>query len=64
MFDARTLVSLVAVGVAMGLLLFVAFMLPFFVWRLLDEERLLARDLPGYTEYERRVKYRLIPHVW
>ncbi len=64
MFDARTLVSLVAVGVAMGLLLFVAFMLPFFVWRLLDEERLLARDLPGYTEYQRRVKYRLIPYVW
>jgi protein-S-isoprenylcysteine O-methyltransferase Ste14 len=37
---------------------------PFLVWRLADEERLLARDLPGYTEYQSRVKYRLIPFVW
>jgi protein-S-isoprenylcysteine O-methyltransferase Ste14 len=34
------------------------------LWRLLDEERILARDLPGYTEYMRKVKYRLIPFVW
>jgi protein-S-isoprenylcysteine O-methyltransferase Ste14 len=34
------------------------------IWRLLDEERLLARELPGYREYQRRVPYRLVPHVW
>lgn len=34
------------------------------IWRLLDEERLLARELPGYREYQRRVAYRLVPHVW
>ncbi len=45
-------------------LLGVAFMFPFFIWRLLDEERLLARQLPGYAEYQRKVKYRLLPHVW
>ena len=39
-------------------------MLPFLIWRVLDEERLLARDLPGYPEYQRRVRYRLLPHVW
>jgi protein-S-isoprenylcysteine O-methyltransferase Ste14 len=39
-------------------------MLPFLIWRLLDEERLLARDLQGYTEYQTRVPYRLIPFVW
>jgi protein-S-isoprenylcysteine O-methyltransferase Ste14 len=39
-------------------------MLPFLLWRLLDEERLLARDLPGYREYTGRVRYRLIPYVW
>ena len=33
-------------------------------WRLLDEERILARDLRGYSEYMRRVKHRLIPYVW
>jgi len=38
--------------------------LPVLMWRLLDEETLLARELPGYTEYMRRVRYRLIPHVW
>lgn len=37
---------------------------PVLSWRLLDEERVLARDLPGYTEYMGRVKYRLIPKVW
>jgi protein-S-isoprenylcysteine O-methyltransferase Ste14 len=34
------------------------------IWRLLDEERLLARDLAGYAEYCQKVKYRLIPFVW
>lgn len=33
-------------------------------WRLLDEEKVLRRDLPGYTEYCRRVRYHLIPYVW
>ena len=39
-------------------------LIPVLMWRLLDEEKLLARELPGYTEYMRRVKYRLVPHVW
>jgi protein-S-isoprenylcysteine O-methyltransferase Ste14 len=34
------------------------------VWRLLDEERLLSRSLPGYTEYQARVRFRLIPGLW
>ena len=38
--------------------------LPVLVWRLLDEEKILRRDLPGYTEYTHRVRYRLIPHLW
>src|SRR6516164_9687761 len=37
---------------------------PVLVWRLLDEEKILRRDLPGYTEYTHRVRYRLIPYVW
>lgn len=39
-------------------------MTPFLIWRLLDEEQLLARDLPGYREYQQRVRYRLVPFVW
>jgi protein-S-isoprenylcysteine O-methyltransferase Ste14 len=32
--------------------------------RLLDEERFLSRNLPGYEDYYRKVRYRIIPHVW
>jgi len=42
----------------------VAAMLPFLIWRLLDEERFLAANLPGYPEYQRQVRARLVPFVW
>lgn len=32
--------------------------------RLLDEEKLLTQDLPGYEAYKQKVKYRLIPFIW
>ena len=32
--------------------------------RLLDEAKLLTKDLPGYDEYKKKVKYRIIPFVW
>ena len=32
--------------------------------RVLDEEMLLRRSLPGYEEYCGRVPYRLVPHIW
>lgn len=32
--------------------------------RILLEERFLSRELPGYTEYMQKVRYRLIPRVW
>jgi len=38
--------------------------LPFLIWRLLDEERFLAGNLPGYAEYQQRVPHRLVPFVW
>jgi protein-S-isoprenylcysteine O-methyltransferase Ste14 len=34
------------------------------IWRLLEEERYLARNLAGYQEYQRRVRWRLAPGVW
>ena len=52
-----------ALGSYWGLLVDLA-ALPALIWRLLDEERVLARDLPGYADYCRRVRYRLIPFVW
>ncbi len=31
---------------------------------LLDEERYLSRNLSGYEGSCRKVRYRLLPHVW
>jgi protein-S-isoprenylcysteine O-methyltransferase Ste14 len=33
-------------------------------FRAVREERMLAAELPGYADYARRVKYRLVPGVW
>ncbi len=38
--------------------------LPVLIWRLLDEERLLSRNLPGYAQYCEKVRWRLIPRVF
>ena len=40
------------------------FYIPIIRGRILNEERVLADGLEGYTEYLKRVKYRLIPHIW
>jgi protein-S-isoprenylcysteine O-methyltransferase Ste14 len=32
--------------------------------RTVSEERTLVHDLPGYTEYRQRVRWRLVPHVF
>ena len=50
-------------GSAWSLLLVIP-MVPILAWRLLDEERVLRRDLPGYTDYCRRVRHRLVPFIW
>lgn len=34
------------------------------VIRLLDEEKLLTKELPGYAEYKKKVRYRIIPFIW
>jgi len=52
-----------ALGSYWGFLALAA-MMPFLLWRLLDEERILTRDLPGYAEYRQRVRHRLVPMVW
>lgn len=43
---------------------FCALYIPIMVVRLLNEEQVLRRDLPGYSEYCQRTKYRLIPYIW
>jgi len=34
------------------------------VFRIFNEEQVLAKELPGYKAYMQKVKYRLIPFVW
>jgi protein-S-isoprenylcysteine O-methyltransferase Ste14 len=52
-----------ALGSWWGLLIIVPSVLVL-VWRILDEERFLAENLPGYTDYEKKVRYRMVPFVW
>lgn len=37
---------------------------PMFVLRIRSEEAVLVRDLPGYEEYRRKVRWRLVPFLW
>jgi len=38
--------------------------IPILVWRILNEEKVLLRDLPGYYEYCSKMPYRLLPFIW
>jgi protein-S-isoprenylcysteine O-methyltransferase Ste14 len=56
-----------ATPVALGSFLALAaavFTVPIFVLRLLNEEKLLRRDLPGYADYCRQTRRRLVPGIW
>jgi protein-S-isoprenylcysteine O-methyltransferase Ste14 len=52
-----------ALGSYWGLLPLIV-MIPFLIWRLFDEERFLAENLPRYTAYCQKVRYRLIPGIF
>ena len=43
---------------------FFVLLVPFYAIRLLNEEKVLRAELPGYSEYCLRTRYRLIPLVW
>jgi len=61
------LLLLVGIPLALGswwALILIAPVMPVLIWRILDEERFLLRNLPGYAEYASTMRYRLIPHVW
>lgn len=38
--------------------------IPIIVKRILNEEEFLEKELKGYTEYKKKVRYRLIPYLW
>ena len=64
---AVTLLLFLSMPFVLGSLLsFLCFLpYPFLIAkRLLNEEAFLEKELPGYTEYKKEVKYRLIPGIW
>ena len=61
------LIMVIGVPLALGSwwgLAVLALTTPALSWRILDEEQLLKKDLPGYREYTQKVRYRLVPYLW
>jgi len=52
-----------ALGSFWGLLLSIP-LIALIVWRLLDEEKFLLRNLPGYADYCEAVRHHLVPWIW
>ncbi len=52
-----------ALGSWWGLFVFLL-ILPALIWRIFDEENLLTKNLPDYSEYRGKVRYRLVPFLW
>ncbi len=64
---SATLVIFLAMPVILGSVFSFVIMLgyiPIIAARIRGEEALLEQELEGYREYERKVRYRLIPHIW
>jgi len=61
------LLLLIGTPLALGswlTLILVPFSLPILIARILNEEKVLVRELPGYTDYQTKVTTRLIPFIW
>jgi protein-S-isoprenylcysteine O-methyltransferase Ste14 len=64
---AFTIIMMAGVPLALGSLWGLAVLLiqvPVLIWRILDEETTLKKELPGYIDYMRKVRFRLFPYVW
>lgn len=64
---AATVVLFLSMPLILGSLIsFCIFLVyPFIIAkRIKNEEEVLEKDLPGYAEYKKKVKYRLIPFIW
>jgi protein-S-isoprenylcysteine O-methyltransferase Ste14 len=62
-----SVIMMVGMPLALGSYWGLVFVIPavgVLVLRILDEETLLTRELPGYREYAQEVRYRLVPNVW
>ena len=58
------LTSGLALGSWLAALLVIASSMPFVLYRAVSEDRILQAELPGYADYARRVRWRLVPGIW
>ena len=64
---AVTIVLFLTIPLVLGSFIsFIIFLIyPFIIGkRIKNEEKLLEKNLKGYTEYKKKVKYKVIPFVW
>jgi protein-S-isoprenylcysteine O-methyltransferase Ste14 len=64
---SATIVMYLAIPLVLGSLWALILMLFYplvIVIRIQNEEQLLVQELPGYREYQKRVKYKIIPGIW
>ena len=64
---ATTILLFLSIPLVLGSIIsFVIFLMyPFIIIkRIKNEEKVLAKDLNGYKDYMKKVKYRLIPFIW
>ncbi len=52
-----------AMGSYMALAIFAA-EIPVVMWRLVDEEQFLIKNLPGYSAYRTQTRWRLVPGLF
>ena len=64
---AATILLFLAIPLVLGSLIgFFCFLLypMVIIFRIIGEERVLTAELPGYAEYKKKVKYRLLPFIF
>ena len=64
---SATLFLFLSMGIVLGSPISFAillFYIPIIVVRIKNEEKVLEEGLEGYSDYKKRVKYRIIPFIW
>ena len=62
-----TIILFLTMPLVLGSLIAFLVFLPYpimIIKRLKNEEQVLSKELTGYTEYQKKVRYRLIPYIW
>ena len=64
---SATIILFLTMPLVLGSLIAFLVFLPYpimIIKSLKNEEQVLSKELTGYTEYQKKVRYRLIPYIW